>query len=334
MKVGLANNVRPARFSESIVLGRKIVQAVDERDQWIKLNNVDPKFALPDANWSINWKPNDFRDAYKLLATFDWEQVKYLRFRARNFNGFSLRYMKYGEGHSTEVIPADFDEYLSNEIPTGLLGDWYARIDDLPYKFIFRPRGMLGEVGWLREGVILNADTVAYQERMYLLFNSGLLSSPKRILEIGGGYGALAYAITSALPDVEYWICDLPASLLFSGMYLTMTTSKDVRLWPERGPITLVPNYMFHQIACSFDLVINTLSFAEMTELQVRTYLSGIRSMITYGGLFEQNYENNDLPDGTHQTKVKTMCAEEFSNRTSLTAPFSLSRGEADVWRV
>jgi hypothetical protein len=338
MKVGLANQLEPTRFDEAVALGERIIESVETRPQLIEKLGVDPRFGFPDANWHPK-EQNDFREGYNLLATLKWDEVKYLRFRAQNFNGFSLLHMAYGVGSSSEPIPVDYDTRLSEECLDDLVGRWRERITGLPLQFIFRPKAMLGEVGWQWfdasvTGVLINADTVAYQERMFLLYNGALLETPDKVLEIGGGYGALAYAITNGLPETEYWICDLPESLLFSGLYLTMTTNRDVKLWPERGSITLVPNYLFGQIKDKFDLFINTLSLAEMTEYQVRMYVQGIRDLMSPGAkFFEQNHLNNDLPDGTHQATVKQICAETFSGRTSLLhTPFEILNGPADVW--
>jgi hypothetical protein len=94
----------------------------------------------------------------------------------------------------------------------------------------------------------------------------------------------------------------------------------------------LVPNYLFEQITDKFDLSINTLSLAEMTELQARVYVTGISELMSNkGAFFEQNHLNNDLPDGTHQASVKQICAEVFPNRVTLATPDFIN-GPADVW--
>lgn len=339
MKIGLANQLIPARFNEAVDLGKQIVAAVNMRDEHHDILftglGVNPKFGLPDANWHPKER-NDFRKGYDLISTFEWEQVRHLRFRSQNFNGFSLLHMEYGKGSCADQIPIDYDQRLPDDPPANLEAEFEVRAT-LPYKYVFRPKALLGEVGWTIRDILVNTDVVAYQERMFLLYKAGLLDSPdpRKVLEIGGGYGALAYAMVSAIPGVEYWICDLPESLLFSGMYLTMTTDRSVALWPGRGQITLVPNYLFAQITSKFDLFINTLSLAEMTEYQARMYISGIRRLSSVGSkFFEQNYENNDLPDGTPQKKIDEICAEEFSSREILNPSFPLLRGPADVWSL
>ncbi len=153
-------------------------------------------------------------------------------------------------------------------------------------------------------------DTIDYQERMSLLSLSGVIDrfegrSP-RILEIGGGYGALCLGLMSALNPCQYVICDLPESLLFSGLYLTMAQRSPVRiatrsddLGPERrNEICLLPNYLAEVLMPEheFDLVINTLSMSEMTPHQVMTYGLLISRAIGPSGLFfEQNHNNKHL---------------------------------------
>jgi hypothetical protein len=72
-----------------------------------------------------------------------------------------------------------------------------------------------------------------------------------------------------------------------------------------------------------------------MTEYQAETYVKGIRDLMNPGAkFFEQNHANNDLPDGTPQKRVKDICAAVFSNRTTLSAPFEILNGPADVWSM
>src|SRR5205814_1338017 len=96
----------------------------------------------------------------------------------------------------------------------------------LPRHHVFVPPRRFGEIGHDINGVIVNYDTWAYQERIDLLHDSGALdrlSPTARVLEIGGGYGALAYWFKQAYPGCAYAIVDLPECLLFSGLYLGLS---------------------------------------------------------------------------------------------------------------
>jgi hypothetical protein len=88
---------------------------------------------------------------------------------------------------------------------------------------------MLGEIGWSVDGRLVSHDVIAYQERIMLLYEGGVLDKLRmawkrpRILEIGGGFGAIASAVSDMVGAQEYVICDLPESLMFSGLYKKIT---------------------------------------------------------------------------------------------------------------
>jgi putative sugar O-methyltransferase len=197
---------------------------------------------------------------------------------------------------------------------------------------------MLGEAGWWIDGVLLNNDTATYQERLSLLYAAGTLDrlaakSQLRILEIGGGYGALASALTTGLPGCEYWICDLPESLLFAGLYLTLTGGPGAQLHgaaPKPRPgINLLPNYFFQRLEGPFDLVINTLSMSEMSDYQVDEYGRAISSLIgTTGQFFEQNQDNRSI--GLNY--CKDHLDKHFARRTGIRVAFPVCNGAADIW--
>ena len=73
-----------------------------------------------------------------------------------------------------------------------------------------RPPQMLGEHGWIIDGRVINHDTCVYQERITALLDSGELKKLKgaRILEIGGGYGALARALSQSLSSNSFVVSE------------------------------------------------------------------------------------------------------------------------------
>ena len=155
-------------------------------------------------------------------------------------------------------------------------------------------------------------EQISYQLRLSLLYFSGLIgniwkkSSLKRneirVLEIGGGYGALAVCaeaifLSSSLTPLSTFL----SSLAFSGTYLTLNTTGFANLCRER-PCTLtgfrlVPAQMADQITERFDLVINTLSMCEMGTTQVEEYARLIRDvwLVDGGFFFEQNSDNRPV---------------------------------------
>jgi hypothetical protein len=79
----------------------------------------------------------------------------------------------------------------------------------------------------------------------------GLLECSPRILEIGGGYGALAYWFKQAFPRASYSIVDLPECILFSRLYLSLTIADmptSFGLSPAMHGIRFIPNFMAEQL--------------------------------------------------------------------------------------
>ena len=161
------------------------------------------------------------------------------------------------------------------------------------------------------DGGIVNRDTIAYQERLCLIHQFGIIDllrglDPQktvRIIEIGGGYGGLGYFLGQIFKNIHYVICDLPVSLYFSATYLSeVVGAEDVVIYdgnnpevlePDKGPrYVCLPNHFFDHLAGqSFDLAINTMSFIEMPGDVVDHYARGLKSLLLPEGmLFEQNY--------------------------------------------
>ena len=109
------------------------------------------------------------------------------------------------------------------------------------------------------------------------------------ILEIGGGYGIMAEIIMKH--DVKnYFICDLDETLNIAEMYLKNFTKYKIKriksiedlnnldLNTSSGKIYLcdVKNYLSLSKEISFDIVINSCSFCEMTKEMFNKYLDNI----------------------------------------------------------
>jgi hypothetical protein len=188
---------------------------------------------------------------------------------------------------------------------------------DLDSGLILRAPNILGETGWwvpgsrwLNKPILVNIDVIDYQERINLIALGGLVGrfrkKKPRILEIGGGYGALSLALRRIMNPSQYVICDLPESSLFSGLYLSMAQNSPVRLASlneglkpfTHGEIFLIPNYLAQKLLPgeSFNLVINTLSMSEMSVHQIEIYAAMISKAIARTGVFfEQNHDNTHV---------------------------------------
>lgn len=291
----------------ALLLAASVVRAVDDRETIIRELEIDPTFAMPAANWES--AANDYVEAYRLLASLEWKKIRFLRLRCPFFTGTSLFTMKSSVGHrSTEPIPPNFETTWDDDTRDKIVSRWRALTKNR--KHILRVPNILGECGWWIDETLVNADVVDYQERLNLIEDGGLIdrvaAKHPRILEIGGGYGALCFGLMSILEPSQYVICDLPESLLFSGLYLSCarhlpprlcSTADDIEPRME-GEICLLPNYLAQPALenARFDLVINTLSMSEMSAHQVSAYGSMISKAIGNDGVFfEQNRDNRHL---------------------------------------
>jgi len=281
---------------------------------------------LPHGNWELG---GGLYSCYQILVDGDYAIINNLRLFAQVFTGFQLVSLSKGKGLAIpRAVPPDLDARLADlaRQPSSDVAAYLEAADHLPDALHITPPNIFGEVGWRADGKIINHDTRAYLERVALLAESGqlwrlrnrtqrlacLTQQPwrrPRILEIGGGYGGLAYHLMSLIPEARYVIVDIPESLLFSSIYLsTLWEDRDnVLITPERladldkdtAGFTFLPNFLFDE-CCSagqeFDLVINTLSMSEMTEPQVRYYAEGITRLLGRSGVFfEQNQDNRPL---------------------------------------
>jgi putative sugar O-methyltransferase len=152
-----------------------------------------------------------------------------------------------------------------------------------------------------------------YQRHLTALYRSGAidrlakLGRPINILEIGAGYGPLAYFIKRIFPDSRYHVIDLAESLIFSSVYLGVTledcvaehsiydgVDKPLLAAPGRH-FTFLPNFLCEDLAgrVKFDLAINTGSFGEMTGDQVSVYADLVSKVLNANGMFYE--ENQDM---------------------------------------
>jgi hypothetical protein len=118
------------------------------------------------------------------------------------------------------------------------------------------------------------------------LFDSNLLdkSSPRTIVEFGGGYGGLARICLTQNPLVSYFICDLEETLFFSYVYLSAQLGQErVHLVTDSihrhdvmpGHAYIVPqSKMEHMENIQFHFAVSQQSLQEMSKAQVERYLT------------------------------------------------------------
>jgi putative sugar O-methyltransferase len=109
-----------------------------------------------------------------------------------------------------------------------------------------------------------------------------LLANLGRVLEIGAGYGRLAYLFLSAFPDARYTIADVAPALAVSQNYLAAVFGEGqvarfdphwTAAAPERAINCLVPIQMQELPDEHVDLAINEGSFDEMPPEVATAYL-------------------------------------------------------------
>lgn len=142
----------------------------------------------------------------------------------------------------------------------------------------------------LSAGGIINALT-SYRIIQWLK-KYKLISKPLRILEIGGGYGQVAYQLMQQLSIKSYTFIDLPENLFlcafymqanFPAMKVTYLTAKTVK--QDNGFIFLTPDFL-NNINQKYDLVINSYSLQEMNMESVKKYFSLIEKHLGSDGVF------------------------------------------------
>ncbi len=110
-----------------------------------------------------------------------------------------------------------------------------------------------------------------------------------RILEIGAGFGGVAYQLCQILDIKKYTIVDLPESLFLSYFYLRENTKKPCVLSAYENISNGFEFAKPDQLATidnQFDLILNTISMGEMDMDMVETYKSLIRNKLDPGGYF------------------------------------------------
>ncbi|MBV9858666.1 MAG: putative sugar O-methyltransferase [Alphaproteobacteria bacterium] len=319
---------------------------VEDREGYAQRYGVDPGFAFPDANWARE-PVGEFIRSYRRVAVCDEEAVGGLRAFSMIFSGYALYEVRLAHGVTGfSSLEPYTDKVIAERLIEGngpYVERWSAMTADIPIDCWFRPPRRFGDIGHDMRGVIVNHDTVVYQERINLIHSSGLFEWLTRlaarnggfnVLEIGGGYGALAYWFKTAFPHCSYTIVDLPESLLFSSLYLRLSRPDLAMGWgvdPVPYGVRFVPNYMAQRLQEPVSLVINTLSMSEMSRLQVDTYLSLMKAhwLSGEGFFFEQNQDNRH---------AGLLCAREIAaeffpfGRNLGSASTGLLQGSANLW--
>ncbi len=351
-------------FTNAESLLYKVAEVIHIRDDIQRTNDGLANIYVPDGAWHPGYKNSIEHDnsikngqtSYALLALKDPDIVRKMRLYCQAFTGYQLATLETAvlRPWLAEKLPDDWDRTLTFFAgpPRTDIYQCLAIAGALPELLRVAPPWKFGEIGWAFEGTLINDDTYGYQQILCLMYENGIFdllsdrlakNGMLRIVEIGGGYGALAHHLTNIFESkVQYSIIDIPESLAFSGVYcgtvndgveINMVSADEVFELREEPGFAFIPNNFIPRLDQKnepVDLCINTLSLAEMSPDQVELYCSLISRFIgTTGLFFEQNRQTNEL--GLAYTFPKY-----FKNlrqcQTNLLNNYPEKRGEANIW--
>ena len=133
----------------------------------------------------------------------------------------------------------------------------------------------------------------------YLRSTSTLNSTIERVIEVGGGYGGLARIFKIMSPDTSYIMVDLPESLFFAQVFLSMNfpdakilyIDEDKKVDLDRFNFILIPIQFYHTVfGEKFDIAINTGSLQEMPDVAVKFWMDFIQNLIKVKMFYSFNY--------------------------------------------
>jgi putative sugar O-methyltransferase len=335
-----------------------IEQVIEARPEYLERHRLSETIHCPQAIWALD-KGEGLYDGFRAVCSRDPKVLNHLRLWTQQFTGYRLLSMELAEGRPFPR-PQDVDALVDEKLlALGAAPDfWVGRYIRLsaklpPYLRISRPR-QLGEIGWNVDGRTLSYDSYVYLERLAMMHECGVIDRLRQIaaagrtpfiVEIGGGFGGLAYHLARIIPQARIVIVDIPESLIFSSLYLSLLLPKRAHVLvspevagqpfvPESAGCTFVPNYLFDRLietGPKFDLAINTLSMSEMDAPQVEYYCRGLDQLLSDEGVFfEQNQDNTALG----RLDARTVIAEHFRYRQDLHSRLvgSLTQGTAHLW--
>jgi hypothetical protein len=115
---------------------------------------------------------------------------------------------------------------------------------------------------------------------------------PLHVVEIGGGYGAMAYWLLR-MSNLRYTIVDLPLINVLQGYFLSQALGPSkVSLHGEpTRPVAIVPTHALRSVDLPFDVLANKDSMPEIPEAALLDYLSWAR-MGCEGIFYSYNHES------------------------------------------
>jgi hypothetical protein len=319
------------------------------RADYMRTRGLDPRVWLPAHMWGQGFVASNFDKVVRK----DPHTLNHLRCLTYNFTGFSLLTMAPCE-NTPEVLAVPPDADARIRAVAGRCNDAAVQFVRCtqgvpPERRVATPR-LFGESGWDVDGAVVNYDTWSCQQRINALHCSGVLDAVReraqrrgyaRVLEIGAGFGNLAYNLQRVLGPTDYVVVDLPESMVYSSIWLSTvlpgqrcTVAQPGQALPAAGPgTTFLANHLCAEFAAQlgeFDLVVNVMSLSEMAPVQVAEYGRLAAAWLGRDGVF---YEQNYLLPGVH-TDIVAILGQTFAYGAELaeTAAQHRGRGIARLW--
>ena len=182
----------------------------------------------------------------------------------------------------------------------------------------------LGGFGFDIGGRLFNVDTLKFYEVLIGMERGGVLPALRQcerpvVCEIGAGWGGFAYQFKTLFPNSTYVIVDFPELFLYSATYLG-TVFPEARLAfvgaGEQAAAVRDADFVFVPQARAgrdtigqLDLVVNMVSFQEMTDTQVRRYADIAASA---GCPFVYSFNRERSAYNTELIRVSDALAERY----------------------
>ena len=195
-----------------------------------------------------------------------------------------VRKLRHHSFHITGIRPYDY-RVKDNARRTNFEARLAALRDAGGDALLVPEHPALGGFGYEIDGRLFNVDTLKFYEVLIGMQRAGVLDAVRGagrplVCEVGSGWGGFAYQFKTLFPRSTYVIVDFPELFLFSATYLG-AVFPDARIvfatdgaadW-RNADFVFVPNDRADIVASlPLDLVLNMVSFQEMTEAQVRGY--------------------------------------------------------------
>lgn len=137
----------------------------------------------------------------------------------------------------------------------------------------------------------------------YLRSNSLFGQKINKVIEIGGGYGALARIFKIMNDKISYILIDLPESLFYADIFLSLNfpnakikyICEDEKINLSQFDFVLIPVQMYKVLENEkFDIAINTGSLQEMPDITVNFWMNFIQNFIHIKLFYSFNYFLNN----------------------------------------